>query len=144
MILYLDTSSLLKLYVEEEHSTDVAAWVGQAEIAATSVVAYVECFSALARRCRGGDISPELRDDLAATVEEQWPRYLVLQVDERRAGALALRHALRGFDAVHLAAALALRDRPEGVDVVFSSFDAQLNRAAQAEHLAVTAPEGFL
>ena len=143
MILYLDTSSLLKLYVEEAHSADVAAWVDEAEIVATSVVSYVECLSALARRCRTGDLSRERRDDLVAALAGHWPRYLVLQVDERRAGDLAMRHALRGFDAVHLAAAAALRERPENVQVAFSSFDRPLNRAARAEHLNVLAPEGF-
>ncbi|NOY44893.1 MAG: type II toxin-antitoxin system VapC family toxin [Deltaproteobacteria bacterium] len=126
MILYLDTSSLLKLYVEEAHSADVAAGVDEAEIVATSVVSYVECLSALARRCRGGDLSRERRDDLVAALAGHWPRYLVLQIDERRAGDLAL------------------RDRPENVQVSFSSLDRPLNRAARAEGLNVLAPEGFV
>ncbi len=45
MILYLDTSALVKLYVEEVFSDQVIKQVGQAEISATSRIAYVEALS---------------------------------------------------------------------------------------------------
>ena len=40
LILYLDTSSLIKLYVEESGSSDIESLVGQASLVCTSVVAY--------------------------------------------------------------------------------------------------------
>jgi predicted nucleic acid-binding protein len=40
MILYLDTSSLVKLYVEEDGSSDIDALVKASEFAATSIIAY--------------------------------------------------------------------------------------------------------
>ena len=52
MILYLDTSALVKLYVEEAHTDDVRGWVDAAEIVATCRVAYPEAVSALNRRMR--------------------------------------------------------------------------------------------
>ena len=48
MILYLDTSSLVRLYVDESGSADVRRLVEQAEIVAASVVAYPEARAALA------------------------------------------------------------------------------------------------
>ena len=57
MILYLDTSALVKLYVEEAHTDDVRGWVDEAEIVATCRVAYPEAVSALNRRMRAGDTS---------------------------------------------------------------------------------------
>ncbi len=53
-----------------------------------------------------------------------------------------MRHVLRGFDAVHLAAAVTLRDAVGDDGVAFSSFDAELNRAAVAEGLIVLEPGG--
>ena len=52
MILYLDTSSLVKLYLEEAASADVADLVGSAEVTGTSLIAYAEARAAFARRFR--------------------------------------------------------------------------------------------
>ena len=66
---------------------------------------------------------------------DAWEQYLVVDLDERRAAELAVRRVLKGFDAVHLAAALTLRDAVGDDGVAFSSFDAPLNEAAAAEGL---------
>lgn len=42
MILYLDTSALVKLYVRERGSVSVRALVEQADVVASSVIAYAE------------------------------------------------------------------------------------------------------
>jgi len=49
-------------------------------------------------------------------------------VNAGQAGDLAAEHALRGYDAVHLACALHL----EGDDVVLATWDNALNSAARA------------
>jgi len=46
LILYLDASSLVKLYVEEAYSNTVRDWAEEAEIIATCRVAYPETISA--------------------------------------------------------------------------------------------------
>lgn len=46
MIAYLDTSSLVKLYLDEEHSELVREWSEAAEAVATSRVALPEAISA--------------------------------------------------------------------------------------------------
>lgn len=50
MTLYLDTSSLVKLYVAESGSDTVRALVDAATVVATSSVAYTEARAALAGR----------------------------------------------------------------------------------------------
>jgi uncharacterized protein len=50
---------------------------------------------------------------------------------------LAAPYGLRGFDAVHLSAALLLKSSKGMPDVAFSSFDQKLNDAASAEKLKV-------
>lgn len=141
MILYLDTSSLVKLYVDEVHSAVVFSWFSAAQVVGTSVVAYPEFMSALSRRTRAGDLTAEQRDSLSTRFASQWNQYLLFPVAERVAGGLALEHGLRGFDAVHLAAACAAREQPAGGSLFFSSFDHGLNKAAKAEGLRVLTVE---
>ena len=52
MILFLDTSALVKLYVEEADSETVRGWVEEAEEVACQWIAYVEAQSALAAKQR--------------------------------------------------------------------------------------------
>jgi predicted nucleic acid-binding protein len=62
----------------------------------------------------------------------------VVEVDDglaRRAGDLAETHGLRGYDAVHLAAADRLRDR----DLVVVAGDRALLTAAATEGMAIAA-----
>lgn len=136
MILYLDTSRLIKLYVEEGGSSETERLVGQATLVCTSVVAYPEARSALARLCREGALTPDEHASTKADLEEDWPRYLAIEASGRvwrAAGDLAEKHALRGFDSLHLASFLYLVDEGVGEPVQFSSFDGRLNSAAQAE-----------
>ena len=137
MILYLDTSSLIKLYVEEEGSSHVRQLVDAASLVTTSVIAYAEARAALARHRRDRAISPAEHQRVKSEFDRDWPSYLRIEVTEpvyRRAGDLAERHALRGFDALHLASFLSLHPlRPSDEPVIFSSFDENLNRAARTE-----------
>ena len=57
MILYLDTSSLLKHYLDEEHADDVRAWTQAADAVATSRVSLPEAAAALTRRRHRGDLA---------------------------------------------------------------------------------------
>jgi len=131
--LYLDTSSLVKLYVAEPGSEDVRARVGQATIVATSAIAYPEARAALARRRRERVMRPAAFGAAKRALEDDWPKYLAVQLTEalcREAGQLAERYALRGYDAVHLASFLEVARQAGIADSEFSSFDDRLNGAA--------------
>jgi predicted nucleic acid-binding protein len=140
VILYLDTSSLVKIYLEEPGSDLVREGVEAADVVATSRVAFPEALSAFARRRNEGDLDSQTFDLLRETLESDWPRLILLPVNERKAGGLAVKHLLRGFDAVHLAAALDLRELLRSDNVVFSSFDNRLMQAARAEGLPSLVP----
>lgn len=141
MILYLDTSSLVKLYVTEAHSALVRNWAEEAEIIATCRVAYPETVSAFNRRMRSGDITRRDYELLFTTFTGEWPHFAVIDFDEIAAGHLAHAYGLRGFDAVHLSAAKLLKASEAHVSVAFSSFDEKLNDAAAAEKLKVLSPK---
>ncbi len=137
MFLYLDTSSLVKLYVEEEGSEQVALLVESASYCATSIIAYAEARAAFARRFREQAFTLEDFQHFKLVLEKDWSRYVVLTLDfslVTQAGELAEKHALRGFVSIHLASAISLRDHVAS-PVVFSAWDARLLCAAKAEGL---------
>ena len=137
MILYLDTSSLLKLYVDEQHSPAVRDWAVAAQMLTTSRVTYPEAVAALARRHRLGDLSDASLRRASSALERQWPPVVAVELHEGLAAELALRPALRGLDAIQLAAALTVAEAAGVGLVAFSTFDRQLSQAAQAEGLRV-------
>ena len=135
MIAYLDTSSLVKLYVEEKGSALIRELVERAELVATSVVAYAEARAAFARQRREGGLTAAGYDRARNDFERDWPRYMSIEVSEavyRSAGDLAEKHHLRGFDSLHLASYLSLY-RAGARQIRFSAFDEALNRAARKE-----------
>jgi uncharacterized protein len=137
--LYLDTSALVKLYVEEEGSSMVRQWVDDADTVATSIIAFVEARAAFAHRRREKRISSAAHARLVRDFAADWDRYLVLEATQtlmRRAGRLTETHALRAYDAIHLAAAKILREKL-AEPVSFASWDVRLVAAARKEGLEV-------
>ena len=134
MTLYLDTSSLVKLYVTEAGSDAVRRLVGDANVVATSVVAYSETRAGLARLRREGVLTASTLTSAKREFEEQWPTYLTLDATDslcRAAGELAEKYGLRGFDSIHLASFAEIARRAGTHDTRFSSFDERLNQAAR-------------
>jgi predicted nucleic acid-binding protein len=141
MLLYLDTSSLVKLYVEEEDSTEVAHLVISSKVTATSLIAYAESRSAFARRYKEKAFTRREYEELITSFNADWENYLILRVQPdlvMKAGDLAEKHGLRGFDAIHLSSALRLKEEVSE-DVVFSCSDRILEKAAQQEGLHLSA-----
>ena len=136
MILYCDTSSLVKLYIEEAGSAQVRASFNVADMVATCRVALPEMFSALTRRLNSGDVERVAYESLVNAIRSDWPHIIALDFSETDAADLVERFGLRGFDAVHLSSALRLAGR-SGVALVLSSFDVKLNSAAESEGLNV-------
>lgn len=134
MRIYLDTSSLVKLYVDEPGTSEVRALVARATVVATSAIAYPEARAALARRRREGALSPTTFATAKRKLEDDWPKYLTIVVTDslcREAGRLAERYRLRGYDSVHLASYLEVASQAGASTVTFSAFDERLTRAAR-------------
>jgi len=139
LIVYLDTSALVKLYAEEENGRElVRRAVEESERTATSTVAYAEARAGLARQQREGIFTAEELRRAVSDLDDDWPTYARLTVSDplaRQAGELAERHALRGYDSVHLASAVRLGKRFE--DLRFLAFDGRLTDAARQASLSV-------
>lgn len=135
MILYLETSNLVKLYVAEPDTSEIRRLVEEAEIVASSIIAYPETRAALARKLREGGITEREYRRIKREFISDWEKYLVMLLTKgiaKSAGDLAEKHVLRGFDALHLASVLALKSEMSS-PVCFSSADRRLCRAAEKE-----------
>ncbi len=140
MIVYLDTSAFVKLILQEEGAADARSWFDEAGPVVSSVITYPETCAALGRRARASvGESPHLKDWIGE-LEARWRRVVSVRVEAQPAGELALRHGLRGMDAVQLAAAVNarahLRRHAEDAELVFAAFDRQLLAAAEREGFA--------
>lgn len=150
-VYFFDSSALVKRYAREAGSDWVVATTDPAAGHGIYVagIAGVEVTSAIARRSRGGGLDPAdgasilaiFRDDLAG-------QYQIVSITESiidAATRLAEAHALRAYDAVQLASAVALqaiRDELGLPPSTLVSSDLELNAAAVAEGLLVDDPNG--
>lgn len=99
----------------------------------------MEARAGIARKFREGELSENDRRRIVEELRSDWENYFIVEVPQsvlERGGELVDKHPLKGFDALHLASALLLRDRASS-PVAFSCFDEQLKKAAEAEGLAV-------
>jgi predicted nucleic acid-binding protein len=139
MILYLDTSALVKLYVRESGSLQVRNWVRRAVGAGTSVVAYAEARAAFARLYRSALTTRRRHRERVARLNADWESYVRVELTPsvlRLAGETAETYELRGFDGIHLASALWLKDLTGGA-CTFAVFDERLRDGAARAGLTV-------
>ncbi len=139
MILYLDTSALFKLYVDEAGSNAVHGAVAAAETVAVCRITWAEAMSALARRGREVPVDLEALEQARQALRTDWPHFLVLDVSQplvEQAGEFADTFALRAYDSVQLASAYLTQQRVQQ-PVTFACFDRRLNKAARILGLTV-------
>ena len=140
MILFCDTSALVKLYLLEDGSDTVASSAAESEALVVCRLTWVEVMSALARRTRE---RPQDASILAAARQRfvvHWPEFLCLEVTQELtelAGDYADTFALRAYDSVQLAAAQFARRNLAG-DLAFACYDIRLSKAARV--LGLDAP----
>jgi predicted nucleic acid-binding protein len=135
VIVYFDTSALVPLLIAEPTSEDCRRIWEDADDVATCRLGYVEAAAALAQAQRLERISE--RDHLEALrgLEQLWAGLAVVEVDAdltHRSAQLAARFGLRGYDAVHCAAAELLASS----DLIAASGDRALLSAWSALGIA--------
>lgn len=139
MIVYLDASALAKLCVEEAGSRAVAELADTASLLGTALLTLVEVTAAIARAARRHIIGMNEAEACLHTLLEQWGQLHRLQVADvvvRRATALAWDFGLRGYDAIHLACAVAWQELI-GQAVTVATYDRVLWEAAHRSGLGV-------
>jgi predicted nucleic acid-binding protein len=139
MILYLDTSALVKRYFRESYSDEIIARWKSAEQIVTSFVAYAETMASLQRKKREAGLDDALVQEITAAFRRDWESFIRVEVNDEINGYIdrvVEAYPLRGCDAIHLASALAIHETL-AEDFVFACFDSRLALAAQSEGLQV-------
>lgn len=136
--IFLDTSSLIKLYHTEPDSAQLRQQVQPTDEVVVSGLTRVEMYSAFGRKLRRGDLPTGLAQTGLRLFEQDWLNFQVVALDAKcleEASHLLQRYtslALRSLDAIQLAAALAA-----GKLDTFFTHDQRLRDAALAEGLPV-------
>ena len=139
MILYCDTSALIKRYVAEEKAEAVNEFWDNASVITTSVVAFAETMAVFSRKFREGVLSSEEYKETVKEFKSDYKHLLLVPLNEDlniSIENLLKRHSLRGFDAIHLASAIIFK-QPADAELIFACFDHALNHAAKKEGLHV-------
>lgn len=140
---YGDSSVIVKRDYVEPGTDRVRQHLDSTDRVFTSRVTYAEVHAALARKRRERQLSEALYRRVTSEFDLHWPAYDQILVDAATLGEvprLVRQYALRGYDAIHLAAALWLRGEA-GEPVEFWVSDERLEQVARRERLAVVNPE---
>jgi predicted nucleic acid-binding protein len=137
---YFDTSALVKLFLAEDGSEQAMTLFAATEVAITNALAFVEVRAALAAAVRAGRLEAAALETAKADLQALRERFAVVDPGGvlEAAADTAERYALRAYDAVHLATALAVA----GDDLVLVCWDADLSAAASRAGLAVAGGDG--
>ncbi len=136
MIVYFDTSALVKTLIEEAGSDVALELLSSSAVAATSRLTHIEVEAAIAAARRRERLDQRAAERARASWHEVRSTTRSMTLTARIAGLagdLAHAHPLSGADAVHLASALTLGP----ASVVLATWDKRLWLAGRAEGLAV-------
>lgn len=144
---FFDTSALVTRYTAENGTRWVRALCDPAagHTIVISQATLAETVATLCRKAREGAISDAERDHLIARfrqhVQNHYNQERLTHAVYTRAGDLCLVHPLRAYDAIQLACALALRERPAlvglGVSPILVCAEKDLRPAAAREGFPV-------
>ena len=146
---YFDSSAMVKRYVRETGTRWVISLLKPSggHVCFVARIALVEIVSALTRRARGAALNAAGGAKAVTRFRRAFGKRL-FKIDItsdliEHATSLAEKHALRGYDAVQLAAALQLQAERQAVNlpsITLISADDALNAAAMLEGLSVDNP----
>jgi len=143
VILYLDASALVKEFVEERGADDVLAVVARATMIGTALVSRAEVAAALGKAVRMGVVNREEGFANLQAFRDEWFDLVRLDITDElvaRADEYAWQFGLRGYDAVHLAAATSWQSAL-GQRITLATFDRPLWDAAKQTGLSVYPPD---
>jgi predicted nucleic acid-binding protein len=132
MIIYIDTSALVKRFVEESGTNEVNQLISSADIVGSSLLTQVEMLSAIGKASRMRWINKDSAEIAMQDFLIQWEYFTRLYITPTliaRSARLAWELGLRGYDATHLASALNWQETLE-TDVLLATYDKELWTAA--------------
>jgi predicted nucleic acid-binding protein len=146
-VLFLDTSALVKLYVDEEGTRQMCelAHPDAGHQLAVVSLARIEFRSAIRRRASQGDIDSVGADAMVRQLDKHLDSLLlVVPLSDTvldQAAVVVDQYLLRAYDAIQLAAGLHLVSRfPDDEEILFVTADRQLAEAAAGAGLGTIVP----
>jgi predicted nucleic acid-binding protein len=139
LIVYFDSSVLLKLFLDEPDAQIALDIWNEAEDVVTSEISYLEVRAGLARAMRENPprLSATGYDDAKTQFDQLWSQVLSITVTADlidQASDVAEKHALRAYDALQFATVLSVAD--DGI--ILATTDQDLERAARAAGIPLT------
>jgi len=140
MIIYFDTSTLVKRYVEETGSREVnALFEGENAILGSAIITRVEMAAALQKAVRLNNAPEALLAETWQDFLDDWSTFTRIQVSDalvERASQISFDYKLRGYDSLHLAAARLWQEKLN-LPVTLATFDRDLWLAGREAGLSV-------
>ncbi len=149
---FVDSSGLVKRYVVETGSKWILDLVRPSanNLIYVARISGVEVVSALARKRKGNLLDLQKASKAISRFEKHFDlRYQKINITIdliNSAMSLADKHALRGYDAVQLAAAVEIESERKSLGasrLIFVSADNELNNVAKTEGLAIENPNNY-
>ncbi len=128
MNIYLDSSALVKRYINESGSDSVERLLSKAVLVGTTLISRAEVSAALGKAVRLHAITSEEGMAALKQFRSHWNHLVRIKVEEHtiaKADSLAWDYSLRGYDSVQLASAL-LWQEALNAPITFVTFDRQL------------------
>jgi uncharacterized protein len=139
MILYLDTSALVKRYIREAGTDEVIELIESAGSVGSASLTKVEMAAAFEKTVRKGWVKRKIAMQAWQDFLDHWSSFTRLNTSSGtidRASSLALEYGLRGYDAMHLACALLWKETLE-TQITMATFDRDLWQASKKASLEV-------
>jgi predicted nucleic acid-binding protein len=139
VIVFFDTSAMVKRYFAETDSDAVTELWSSASLIVASQLLYAEMIATFARKLREEPKNADIVAQLQQAFRGDFHTLTRIAIDDdvhRRVDDLLARHPLRGADAVHLASAV-LAHYVLQEQVTFACADSRLVDAARAEGLLI-------
>ncbi len=111
MLIFIDTSSLIKRYIEETGSPDVDKLFSEENDIAIAAITPLETHSALNRKLRENTVSQEAYEKAIGFLKRDFDSFTIVPFSPRvvkKAGSVIESHGARTLDAIQIGAALAV------------------------------------
>ena len=145
MILYLDTSALVKRYIQEAGTDEVIGLLESAGSVGSASLTKLEMAAAFEKTVRRGWVKRKIAMQAWQDFLDHWSSFTRLNTSSgtiERASSLAWKYSLRGYDAMHLASALLWQETLD-TQITMATFDRDLCQASKKTGLAVW-PENLI
>jgi predicted nucleic acid-binding protein len=143
MIIYCDTSALVKRYFQEAGTESVQKIFERAKIITISQIGFIETISAFYRKQRSEPVSSRKFNSLIRNFKKDWESLHTIVLRDQifvKAEQLIMKYFLRSYDAIHLTSAVIVQSELK-TQLHFIASDIHLLKAAQSEGFRILNPE---